>query len=114
MKKIIIISMLIMMSCALFAQEKVDSVKFTYCELVGMGKFMSNKVTVSIDFGQEKKFLSDNRYKDAVTGKPVVFNSMVDALNFMGKTGWEFVQAYTVGDSQSGYVYHWLLKRLNL
>jgi hypothetical protein len=36
---------------------------------------------------------------------------MIDALNFMGKGGWEFVQAYTVGNAQSGYIYHFLLKK---
>lgn len=30
------------------------------------------------------------------TGKNIVFNSMVDAMNFMGKLGWEFEQAYVV------------------
>ena len=34
---------------------------------------------------------------------------MVDAMNFMGKNGWKFIQAYTIGDSKSGYVYRWLL-----
>ena len=38
------------------------------------------------------------------------FNSMVDAMNWMGSMGWEFVQAYvvTVGNQN---VYHWLLKK---
>lgn len=90
---------------------KSDSTKFTYCEIVGTGKLFSKKVTVEIDFGQETKFFSDNRYKDPATGKPYVFNSMVDALNFMGKNKWEFVQAYTIGDAQSGYVYHFLMKK---
>lgn len=33
---------------------------------------------------------------------------MVDAMNFMGKLGWKFVQAYavTIGNNN---VYHWLL-----
>jgi len=72
---------------------------------------LSNKVTIAIDFGQSRSFLSDNRYKDPATGRPFVFNSMIDALNFMGKDSWEFVQAYTIGDNQTGYVYHFLLKK---
>ena len=54
---------------------------------------------------------NDSRVRDEQTGKVKAFNSMVDALNAMGKDGWEFVQTYTVGDAQSGYVYHWLLKQ---
>ena len=93
---------------------KSDSSKFTYCELVGTARLLSNKVTVEIDFGQATRFFSDKRYKDPSTGKPVIFNSMVDALNFMGKDRWEFVQAYivTIGSSTSSQnVYHFLLKK---
>jgi hypothetical protein len=78
---------------------------------------LSNKVTVQIDFGQVQKFFSDNRYKDPATGKPFVFNSMIDALNFMGKDGWEFVQAYVVtegGGTTAQNVYHFLLKKQTL
>jgi hypothetical protein len=92
-------------------QTAVDSTKYTYCEIVGIAKFLSKKVTIQIDFGEFTKTWSDNRYKDPATGKPYEFNSMVDALNFMGKNGWEFVQAYTIGDNSSGYVYHFMLKK---
>ena len=93
---------------------KSDSTKFTYCELVGTGKLFSTKVTVAIDFGQERKLFSDNRYKDPETGKPYVFNSMIDALNFMGKNRWELVQAYIITEgsgSTTQNVYHFLLKK---
>jgi hypothetical protein len=112
MKKTILFS-LILFSCFLLKGQDVksDSTKFTYCEIVGTKKLLSTKVTVVIDFGQSTKWFSDNRYKDPATGKPYVFNSMVDALNFMGINRWEFVQAYTIGDAQNGYVYHFLLKR---
>lgn len=55
---------------------------------------MSDKVTVEIDFGDERKFFADNRLKDPATGKPRAFNSMIDAMNYMGKQGWNFEQAY--------------------
>jgi hypothetical protein len=35
---------------------------------------------------------------------------MIDALNYMGKNGWEFVQAYVV-TTQNQNVYRWLLKK---
>lgn len=38
------------------------------------------------------------------------FNSMIDALNYMGEDGWEFVQAYIVTTGEIN-VYHWLLKK---
>ena len=86
---------------------KSDS-KFVYCEIVGTQKLFSLQVTVSIDYGQERGFFEDNRMRDE-SGKVQSFNSMVDALNYMGGLGWEFVQAYTVTSGQQN-VYHWLLK----
>jgi len=92
----------------LFGQS--EDTKFVYCEIVGTQKFLSQKVTITIDFGDEKNYWQDNRVKDDVTGKVQVFNSMVDALNYMGGDGWEFVQAYIVTTGQQN-VYHWLLKK---
>jgi hypothetical protein len=87
------------------------SVNYLHCEILGIGRFLSNKVTVQIDYGTEEstRFWGDNRVKGP-DGKPIVFNSMVDALNYMGARGWEFVQAYTVTVGQQN-VYHWLLRK---
>jgi hypothetical protein len=84
--------------------------KYVYSELVGTQKFLSTKVTIAVDFGEAKNMWKDNRVKDEITGKVQVFNSMVDALNYMGEDGWEFVQAYIVTIGQQN-VYHWLLKK---
>ena len=43
-------------------------------------------------------------------GKKITFNSMVDAMNYMGKLGWEFEQAYVVTTNNQN-VYHWLLSK---
>ena len=97
--------------------EKTDSIILNYegvdepyihCELVGYAKIFSfsGKVNVSVDFGKAAIEMLKNE-----EGRNKSFNSMIDALNYMGQFGWEFVQAYTVGDSKTGYVYHWLLKK---
>ena len=108
MKRIVIIvSSLFLLALSASAQSKV------YCELLGTQKFLSTKVTVSVDFGQERKFFGDNRMVDA-DGKVQEFNSMVDAMNYMGTLGWEFEQAYvvTVGSGAgASNVYHWLLSK---
>lgn len=83
--------------------------RWSYCEILGMQKLLNpNKLNVSIDYGQSRKWFSDERIRNE-QGKAETFNSMVDALNYMGAQGWEFVQAYvvTIGNSN---VYHWLLK----
>lgn len=108
----------LLLPCCAFAQGVAQDITtndpmYQYAELLGTGKLFSNKVLVEIDFGQETKlfdFHDSNRIIDPETGKPKVFNSMVDAMNFMGALGWEFVQAYVVTVANQN-VYHWLLKR---
>jgi len=83
-----------------------------FMRIVGTEKILSTKVNINIDFGQETKFFStgnDTRVKDE-NGKLMVFNSMVDALNFFGNYGYEFEQAYaiTVGSQN---VYHYLMRK---
>ena len=117
MKKVLFILIGLTISAVSYSQESdqknenqfIEQKKFVYCEIMGREKFLSSKVTVDIDFGQSVSFWApDRRYKDE-NGKAVTFNSMVDAMNFMGSLGWEFVQAYVVTTNNQN-VYHWLLK----
>jgi len=103
------VAILVSQSFLALAQE-IKIPDYTYCELLGYRKLLSTKVSVSIDYGQETKVFQDNRIRDEETGKVKNFNSMVDALNYMGEKGWEFVQAFVVTEGSQN-VYHWLLKR---
>lgn len=95
----------------LFAQSEVADSQYIYCELVGAQKFMSNKVNVSLDLGQNTKLLSyKNRAIVDEDNNVITFNSMIDAMNYMGRNGWDFVQAYTI-TIQATTVYHWVLRR---
>ena len=102
MKKLIFIPMVLF--CITLAAQTINNIPVKeidveYIEIIGTSKFMSNKVTVEISFGQRNKFFN---MKAAMIidseGKPIVFNSMVDALNFMSENGYEFVTAYAFGD----------------
>lgn len=99
-----------MFACPAFAQTDISKI---YCELLGTQALLSKKVTVSVDFGQRSKLFSNDTLVDE-NGKAIVFNSMVDAMNYMGSLGWEFEQAYivTIGSGSSATnVYHWLLSK---
>ena len=115
MKKLILLSLIVLMSVPMFAQENTSNEKtrdsFLYAEILGYSKFFSTKISVTIDFGQNTTLFEDTRLRDE-NGKVINFNSMVDAMNWMGAQGWEFVQAYTASEGDQS-VYHWLLK-LNL
>jgi hypothetical protein len=90
----------------------IKDIDVEYVQIVGTSKILSTKVTIEIDFGQRTKLFSagnETIVKDS-EGKAIVFNSMIDALNFMTKIGFEFVDAYaiTIGNQN---VYHYLLRK---
>lgn len=105
MKKLFIAMMLCMVSLASFSQ----TYHVVYCELVGYNNPFKGTVTVSVDFGQAKKAFQSQALVGE-DGKAITFNSMVDAMNWMGEKGWRFEQAYVVS-TQNALVYHWLLSK---
>lgn len=108
MRKLAILIILLAGFASAFAQEKYT----VYAELLGHQKgLFSRKVKVTVDFGQNVSFWrpGDMKIVDS-NGKDMVFNSMVDAMNFMGKCGWKFVQAYVVTTSGQN-VHHWLMEK---
>lgn len=107
MKKLLFL-LLMFISANVQAQES----RRIYCELVGTERLLSSKVIVTVDFGQETSFWTgaSKQYLVDSNGKAIKFNSMVDAMNYMGKVGWKFEQAYVVTTSQQN-VYRWLLSK---
>ena len=89
-----------------------DSTKIEqYCRLDATGRLFSNKVTIDVDFGEGRKLFSDYRIRDEETGKLKKFNSVTDALNYLGSQGWTLVNAFPV-NSTSNSVYHYYFKKL--
>lgn len=78
-----------------------------YAQIRVRPRFLSNKVSIRLDYGQERNFWGgDTRIREEDTGKVKKFNSAVDALNYMSSQGWEFVFAYTlpIGDGRDNVV----------
>ena len=66
-----------------------------YCELVSYyAGLFSNKINVEIDFGQQTDFFETDKGLVNEYGDPIRFNSMLDALNYMGERGWVLVEEY--------------------
>jgi hypothetical protein len=109
MKKSIIFTIALLASLHSFSQT--DSTKIEqYCELIVTPRLLSNKVTIDVNYGEEKSFWRDNRLKND-DGRFKKFNTVVDALNYMGKSGWIFINAYPVktGDTE---IYHFAFRKL--
>jgi len=116
MKHLILIATMFMLTAtASYGQVTVEGVDISkldikYCELIGFNKSLfGQKIIVTVDYGQ--KF---SPFKSQLiigpNNKPVVFNTMIDALNFMENNGWEYVNNFAVSAGNSS-VYHYLLRK---
>ncbi|MDR2204602.1 MAG: hypothetical protein LBE36_00335 [Flavobacteriaceae bacterium] len=102
MKKIILISAFVF--CGVFANAQQKN--YVYCEITRSTQLFSSKINIIADFGKEKEdYLKDEN------GNRMKFNSMADAMNFMGTQGWEFVQAYVITTSDDRSSHRWILKK---
>lgn len=108
MKKILIFVVVQLAALSSFAQGDSATIE-QYCQVIATPRLLSNKVTIDIDFGEEKNFWTDNRLK-TYDGKLKKFNSIIDALNFMGKEGWVFINAYPVNLGNTA-IYHFAFKK---
>ena len=115
MKKIILFTIIAISGISLKAQTVNDipikDIDVEYVQILGTSKLFSTKLTIQLDLGQRTKFFSSGKetiVKDE-DGKALDFNSMIDALNFMSKNGFEFVNAYVITVSNQN-VYHYLLR----
>lgn len=107
--KHLFLSICLLMGAACFAQDttKVEQ----YCQVIATGKLFSNKVTIDVDYGEERSFWKDNRLKDE-EGNLKKFNSIIDALNYLGRSGWKLVNAYPVSTGGGNpNVYHYVFRR---
>lgn len=119
MKKLIFLAFLVFCLIKVDAQTvngtPIKDIDVDYIQIIGVSRPFSNKLTIHIDFGQETKFFnagSESIIRDE-QGNTLVFNSIVDAVNFMSKNGFEFANAYAVEFNKQN-TYYYLMKNRKL
>jgi hypothetical protein len=90
---------------------KITDIQSEYVELLGVSKLLSSKVNVLIDYGQPDDFWStkDTQLIDE-NGAPIVFQSMMGAINYFAKNGFEFVNAYAITMGNQN-IYHYMMRK---
>ena len=77
----------------------LEDIKSTYIHLSRVGSTFKSKIRVSVDFGQR---LRDDRLQKSFIvdsdGRPIEFNSMIDALNLFDLLGYDYVDSSCVND----------------
>ncbi|MDX1651312.1 MAG: hypothetical protein R3277_02395 [Brumimicrobium sp.] len=91
----------------------IKEIDAKYIQIRKFPEFRTNKISIWVDFGQENnnKLFDrvDNGIKDE-NGNDVLFNSMIDALNFFSKYGFEFIEMYPLTNNDET-IYYYILKR---
>lgn len=78
-----------------------------FCEIITDHLPTAKANPVLFDFGQATGAWKYNYLTDEA-GNKLYFNSGIEALNYMVRRGWEFVQAYSSGEDNA--VIHFLLR----
>lgn len=83
-----------------------------FIQIIGYQKgWLGEKVIVNIDYGQKtSNFGRRNQLIADNLGRVIEFHSMIDALNYLTKHGWVYVDNFPMSSSQ-GSAYHYLLRR---
>lgn len=119
MKRLFIIIAILGLAMTSYAQESdtvpAPKTKTVFAQIMGINKNVlgiGNKLSVEIDFGDEKNFWGNDGRNILIdeNGKELKFNSMVDAMNFMGSQGWEYEDSYVITVAQQNVI-HWLLSK---
>lgn len=80
-----------------------------YCEVEGYNAMGIGKLKVLLDFGNVPSGKqSESIYGD--DGKKMKFNTVIDAINYMGKRGWVVKSNYMITSSTKN-VLHFLLEK---
>lgn len=128
MRKLLLASILLLNAqLSVFSQEMTDSVptdstqtqqltKTVFAELLGWNTNvlgLGKRAKVEVDFGDESWGWTGNDGRDLLvdeSGKEIKFNSMVDAMNYMGERGWVYEDSYVVTVANQNVI-HWLLSK---
>ena len=90
----------------IYENKKIE----VYCDLISTKKFLGTEEKITIDYGnRDSLWVSESIYtlylKDLKR-----YNSIIDALNYMGNEGWETIGSYSTSH-KSYLVEHYILKK---
>jgi hypothetical protein len=84
----------------------INNLDIQYIEMLGYNR-PSNAASIWLDFGQNYDPGRSGEFLKPINDQERVrFRSLLDALNYFYKNGWELVQAYAVGE-----FHHYVLQR---
>jgi hypothetical protein len=82
-----------------------------YCIVMVSPKFFSSNVDIAVDFGRDTNTANPLLQSETEAMKEI--GSLVDALNYLAKKGWQMVNGYSVSNSQTALnEQHYLMRKV--
>ena len=107
MKRIILFLCLLLPMMA--AAQENGGKRPVYCDMMAYNFWGIGKVRIILDMGDRKAGQSFETIWDD-NGKQKKFNTMMEALNYMGERGWRVVDTYFISEMKQS-VLHYLLEK---
>ena len=115
MKKMILLVAGLLLCAAAFAQDQVKPYK-VYCAFVSETRILSDECEVDMDYGQVAgTWTTDRRLYDE-NDKALKFNSVMDAVNYLGRLGWVLEECSQimspVNPGSNNPSYRWIMSKM--
>ena len=89
-----------------YEDEKIE----VFCDLISTKKFLGTEEKIRINYGNRDSLWIDEKIYTLMSKDLKRYNSIIDALNYMGNEGWKIINTYS--SSQSSYtIEHYILKK---
>lgn len=90
---------------------RLTEIKSDYIEIRAVRKSFSDKIFISLEYGQKVVDISVNTHIKDDNRRDLEFNSPIDAVNKLKNYGYELFQVYTLEDEGTTKLRYYVLKR---
>jgi hypothetical protein len=90
----------------IFENDKIE----VFCDLISKKKFLGIDESISINYGNRDSLWIDHKIYTLMSNDLKKFNSIIDALNYMGNEGWKAINSYSTSEN-SYTIEHYILKK---
>ena len=89
-----------------YNDKKID----VFCDLMSRKKFLAMEEVITINYGDRDSLWIDKKIYTLISKELKKYNSIIDALNYMGSEGWQTLRSYSA--SHNSYtIEHYILKK---
>ena len=90
----------------IYENDKIE----VFCDLVSTKKFLGRTHSITINYGNRDSLWLDQKIQSLTETELKKYNSIIDALNYMGNEGWKTISSYST--SYNSYIVeHYILKK---